>query len=116
MSFNSQFQSKENKIREKKKAEEKLISFPYSIKKEPEKENHAMTLKTENESQKENHSMILKSSGLLVFSSLSKMENETLERMLRSDIKMNRNSQFSPANQKWKMKSKKENHTLNRNE
>ena len=44
------------------------------------------------------------------------MENKTLERMLSSDIKMNRNRQFSLANQKWKMKYKKENHALNRNE
>ena len=44
------------------------------------------------------------------------MPNETLERMLRSDIKTDRNSQLSLANQKWKMKSKKENHALNQNE
>ena len=35
------------------------------------------------------------------------MENKTLERMLSSDIKMNRNRQFSLANQKWQMKYKK---------
>ena len=57
---------------------------------------------------KENQAMILKSSELLVFSSVSKMENETLERMLRSYIKMNRNSRFSLTNQKWKAQSKKE--------
>ena len=44
------------------------------------------------------------------------MENKTLERMLSSDIKMNRNRQFSLANQKWKMKYKNENHALNWNE
>ena len=58
---------------------------------------------------KENQAMILKSRELLVFSSVSKMENEILERMLRSYIKMNGNSQFSLTNQKWKTQSKKEN-------
>ena len=120
--------SKAKKIKKGKK-EEKLISFLYSdsstesetSKWNPRKKITPWRLneldilfsllyqKLKMKDKKENRAMILKSRELLVFSSVSKMENETLERMLRSYIKMNGNSQFSLTNQKWKTQSKKEN-------
>ena len=65
--------------------------------------------KNENESQERKPRFGIEIKLNYYFSPVSRLENETLESMLRSDIKMNRKSQFFS-------KSEKEKHALDRNE